>query len=107
MVDTAPSAIEFKDAIKDVTRMQPALNVEERIHEDKMGVADVINKNGWRRAVRQRFHFVPCYGRLMVEAVIDGIRPEDFREQVVIEARFREISEPDLLYDLMQEMLPI
>lgn len=62
--------------------MQPALSVEERIHEVKLGVADVLNKNGWRPPVRQRFTFMPLYGRLMVEAVFDGIWP-DFRERVV------------------------
>ena len=46
MLDTAPSALEFKTAIKNVARMQSALSVEERMHEVKMGVADIINRNG-------------------------------------------------------------
>lgn len=32
MLDTAPSAIEFKMAIKDMTRMKPTMSVAERVH---------------------------------------------------------------------------
>lgn len=48
MLDTALSALDSKNAIKELTRMQSALSVGERNHETKMGVvADLINKNGW------------------------------------------------------------
>lgn len=39
---------------------------------------------------------------------MEGIWTDDFRERAVTEARFREISgDPDLLYDRMEDMLPI
>lgn len=44
--------LEFKTAIKDVARMKPVLSVVERTHEVKMGMADVVNRNGWRLAAR-------------------------------------------------------
>lgn len=45
MLDTAPSVLEFKNAVKDVARMKPVLSVVERIYEAKMGVADLVNMN--------------------------------------------------------------
>lgn len=58
--------------------------------------------------MRQCFNSMLRYGRLMLEALLEGIRPEDVCEWVVAEAPFREISgDPDLLYDLMEKMLPI
>lgn len=58
--------------------------------------------------MRQRFNLVPHYGRLVVEAVLEGIWPKDVPERVASEARFRGISgDHDLLYDLMEEILPI
>ena len=73
MLDAAPSALEFKNAIRDVARMKPVLSLGERIHEVRMGVADLVSKNGWRQAVRQGFHYMPRYGRLVVDALLEGI----------------------------------
>lgn len=73
MPDTAPSAIKFKTFIKDVTRMKPAMIDAEMVRSIMMGVADIINKTEWRSPVRQRFQFVPRYGRLVVYAVLEGI----------------------------------
>lgn len=42
--------------------------------------------------MRQRFSFSAHYGQLVVEAVLEEIWPEDFREWVVTEVRFRETS---------------
>lgn len=101
LLDAAPSAIEFKTAITDIAHMKLVVGVAEKIHDVKMSVADPINKYEWRSAVRQRLNFVPRYGRHAVEAVLEGIWPEDFRGRVVTEARFREISgDHDLLNDL-------
>ena len=84
------------------------MSLIERIYEVKMGVADLVNKNRWRHAVRQRFHYMPRYGRLVVDALLEGIWPDGFRERVVAEARFREIFDNlELLHDLLEEMLPI
>lgn len=45
---------------------------------------------------------------MLVEALSKGIRPDDFRQRVVTESHFREISVvSDLLHDLMEELLPI
>lgn len=46
-----------------------------------MDVADIINNNGWWPTLWQRFNVVPSYGRLVAEAVLEGIWPEDFLEQ--------------------------
>lgn len=61
MLDSAPSALEFKNASSDKPHMLSALRVEERIHEVKIGVADLFNENEWRPTVRKRFSFVPLY----------------------------------------------
>lgn len=88
--------------------MKPVVSVAGEIQNIKRSVADLYNKNGWRPAVHQRFNFVPRDGCLVVESVLEGIWSVDFREWVVTEVRFREISgDPDLEYDLMEEILPI
>lgn len=47
--------------------------------------------------MRRRFNYVPYYGRLW-KALLDGIWPDNFREQVVAEALVWEISfDPELL----------
>lgn len=40
MLDTVPSAIAFKTAIKDIAWMNLAMSVAERIHDVKMSVDD-------------------------------------------------------------------
>lgn len=98
MLDTALSVLEFKNAIKVVVRMKPVLSAVERIHEVKMDVVDLAKKNGWRPAVRIRFNWMPLYGRLVVEAFVERIWSNEFRERVVTETRFLEISsDPDFL----------
>lgn len=47
VLDTVPSALEFKMAIKDVAFIKPALIIVGRIHDTKMGVANLIYNNGW------------------------------------------------------------
>lgn len=89
MLDTLSSALEFKIVVKGVVRMKSALSVIERIREVRMGMADLIRQTGWRSAVQHRFNFVLLYGRLVLEAVLEGIWSEDVGEQVVIEVRFR------------------
>lgn len=72
MLDTSPSDIEFKDAIKENVRMKRAMIVAERTHEFNMSVSNLTKKNRWRPAVLKRFNRVPRYGRLVVEAALEG-----------------------------------
>lgn len=91
MLGTAPSAIQFKTAITGIAIMKPGMGVAETIRDVKMSVADQTNKNGCRPAVRQRLHFVPLYGRLVVEAVLEGIWQEDSRGRVITSPLSRDL----------------
>lgn len=73
-----------------------------------MGATDSVSKNGWRSVMWQHFNYVPRHGHLVVEALLEDIWPDEFRERVVPQARFRQFSsDPNWLHDLMEEMLPI
>lgn len=78
MLDMAPSALEFTTTIKEVVCRKSAMSAAERIHDVRMIVADSINKDGWRRAVRQCFVFGSRYGRLVVEFVLEGFGQKYF-----------------------------
>lgn len=43
-----------------------------------------------------------------MRVAVEAVKPADFRQRFVAEARFRETSDdPDLIYDLVEEILPI
>ena len=77
-----PDGLRFIERVSRVTRMNAAEPVSQRVLNVEIGRTKCIIDNEWMEPVCPGGVWVQRYGRAVVEAVINGIYPAEFRAEI-------------------------
>ena len=77
-----PDGLQFIEHVKAVTRMDAAEPVSERVLKVEIGLTKCLIGNEWMASVCPRGVWVPKFGKTAVDAVLNGMYPKEFREEV-------------------------
>ena len=99
-------ARKFKQDMGKVLKMDPSLPVRARVQKIQQALITYVTNNHLMDAVRPRGVWSLGYGKIVVDAMVAGVAPDDFRRDVKERVEFDQLgNDPNGVMEVLDDMV--